>query len=186
MIRLPPVVEDQHLSKNLSKRRTVERVVAIPRAREVGEKRSRNWFRLGYLVHDVSRMRRTLYDQHLKKLGITRSQWWVLANISRSRSEEGVVSSTLARDIDVGKVTLSGIVDRLESAGYVFRRGDKKDKRAKRIFISAAGYALIEKMRDIIEPLNRRICDGMSDDEIRQTEEGLEKVKMNLRRMLGE
>ncbi|HUD31365.1 MAG TPA: MarR family transcriptional regulator [Novosphingobium sp.] len=161
------------------------RPVAIPRAGDATDESDLNWFRLGYLVHDVSRMRRTLYDQHLKTLGITRSQWWVLANISRQPGK-GVVSSTLARDIDVGKVTLSGIVDRLEVAGYVYRRPDKKDKRAKRIYITDSGYQLIDQMRLIIEPLNRRICEGMAEAEIHATEDGLAKVKANLKRMLGE
>ncbi|WP_340317906.1 MarR family winged helix-turn-helix transcriptional regulator [Rhizorhabdus argentea] len=144
-----------------------------------------NWFRLGFLVHDVSRMRRTLYDQHLKALGITRSQWWVLANISR-HPEHGVMSATLGRNIDIGKVTLSGIIDRLEVAGYIYRRSDKVDKRAKRIFITESGYQLIDQMREVIEPLNKRICEGMSLDEIRATEDSLANVKANLKKMLGE
>lgn len=144
-----------------------------------------NWFRLGYLVHDVSRLRRTLYDQHLKPLGITRSQWWVLANISR-RPEAGVISSDLARDMDIGKVTLSGILDRLEVAGYIYRRADPADKRAKRVFITEAGYQLISKMREVIEPLNKRICAGMDDSEISALEQGLSALKTNLKKMLGE
>ena len=39
-------------------------------------------FRTGYLVHEVSRLRRQLYDQQSRHLGITRSQWWVLVNLS--------------------------------------------------------------------------------------------------------
>jgi DNA-binding MarR family transcriptional regulator len=132
------------------------RPIAIPWAGHPSDDVDLNWFRLGYLVHDVSRMRRTLYDQHLKSLGITRSQWWVLANISR-QPRHGVVSSTLARDIDVCKVTLSGIIDRLEIAGYVYRWPDKKDKRAKRIYITESGYQLIDEMRTIID------CSGVSD-----------------------
>ena len=42
-------------------------------------------FRLGFLIHDVSRLRRTVVDKALRPLGVTRSQWWVLANL---RSEE--------------------------------------------------------------------------------------------------
>lgn len=144
-----------------------------------------NWFRLGYLVHDVSRMRRTLYDQHLRPLGITRSQWWVLANISRRR-EQGVISSELARDIDVGKVAISGILDRLEIAGYVYRRADPTDRRARRIFITEAGYQLIKQMRAVIEPLNQRICAGLSEEQVYELEEGLSAVKDNLKSMLGE
>ena len=144
-----------------------------------------NWFKLGYLVHDVARMRRTLYDQHLRPLGITRSQWWVLANISRT-AEQGVVSSVLARDLDVGKVTLSGLIERLEIAGYIYRRADKDDKRSKRIFITDAGFKLIETMKEIITPLNQSLCEGLSQQEILQLEDSLAIIKKNLREQLGE
>lgn len=160
---------------------TVKKATGVEQDRPVAP----NWFRLGYLIHDVSRMRRTLYDQHLKPLGITRSQWWVLANISR-HPERGVMSATLARDIDVGKVTLSGIVDRLEVAGYIYRRSDKSDKRAKRIFITEAGYQLISQMREVTEPLTKKMSEGLSLETIHATEEVLALIKANLKRMLGE
>ena len=60
--------------------------------------------RIGFLVHDVSRMRRTLFDQAMKPLGITRSQWWVLSQLSR-HVRTGMLQTDLARDLDVGKVT---------------------------------------------------------------------------------
>ena len=40
-------------------------------------------FRIGFLIHDVSRLRRTVVDKALRPIGVTRSQWWVLANLSR-------------------------------------------------------------------------------------------------------
>jgi len=144
-----------------------------------------NWFRLGYLIHDVSRMRRTLFDQHMKPKGITRSQWWVLANLSR-HGADGIMSVDLAKLMDVGKVTLGGLIERLEKAGYVYRRADKQDKRAKQIFITEAGYQLIDIMRIITEDLNQRICEGLSADEIENVEGRLIHIKNNLREMLTE
>jgi DNA-binding MarR family transcriptional regulator len=144
-----------------------------------------NVFRLGYLVHDVSRMRRTLCDQHMRPIGITRSQWWVLANLSR-QSVDGTSSTELARMLDVGKVTVGGIIDRLETAGYVYRRVDKNDRRAKRIFITQAGYALIAKMREVLGPLNQGICAGLEPEEIDQVERYLAIIRSNLRGMLAE
>ena len=144
-----------------------------------------NAFRLGYLIHDVSRMRRTIVDQYLKPEGITRSQWWVLANLSR-QGGDGLVGTDLAKLLDVGKVTLGGLIDRLEMAGYVYRRGDKEDRRVKRIFISQSGYALIERMRPIVEALNARIVEGLSPTQIRETELKLTRMKDNLRRLLLE
>src|SRR6267143_1013569 len=57
--------------------------------------------RLGYLIHDVSRLRRMMFDRALAPLGITSSQWWVLAFISR---KDGLPQTQLANELDVGKV----------------------------------------------------------------------------------
>lgn len=70
-------------------------------------------FRAGFLIHDVSRLRRTVFDQRLKPLGITRSQWWVLSNLDRSK-DDGFSQIELARLLDIGKVTLGGLISRLE------------------------------------------------------------------------
>ena len=70
--------------------------------------------RLGYLIHDVSRLRRMMFDRALAPLGITRSQWWVLAFISR---KDGLPQTQLANELDVGKVGVGALIDRLESAG---------------------------------------------------------------------
>ena len=81
-----------------------------------------NEFRIGFHVHDVSRMRRTLFDHEMKPLGITRSQWWALAQLSRSEGHdggEGMLQTDLARILEVGKVTIGGLVDRLEASGFV-------------------------------------------------------------------
>ena len=37
--------------------------------------------RIGFLIHDVSRLRRNTFDQYMKPLGVTRSQWWVIAHL---------------------------------------------------------------------------------------------------------
>ena len=42
--------------------------------------------RLGFLIHDVSRLRRSAFDRCLKPLNVTRSQWWVLAYLSRAKT----------------------------------------------------------------------------------------------------
>ena len=95
-------------------------------------------FRIGFLIHDVSRLRRTVVDKALRPLGITRSQWWVLANLSRDDGT-AMMQTELARVMDVGKVTLGGLIDRLESCGLVKRQADPHDRRAKRIVMTQKG-----------------------------------------------
>ena len=140
--------------------------------------------RIGFLVHDVSRMRRTLFDQEVKRLGITRAQWWALANLSR-HEEEGMIQTDLARLLDVGKVTVGGLIDRLEGSGHVVRQPDDNDRRIKRIFITDLGYEVIERMAEVGRALNSVIMRGITLDDIHIAEDVMQSMKDNLRAALS-
>ncbi|HEX8484803.1 MarR family winged helix-turn-helix transcriptional regulator [Sphingomonas sp.] len=140
-------------------------------------------FRFGFLVHDVSRMRRTLFDDRMKPLGVTRSQWSVLAYLSRE-SNNGTMQVDLARDMDVGKVTIGGLIDRLESSGHVERRLDARDRRARRIFITEKGFETIRQMQTVGAELNDHVLEGVSERDLKITEKTLARVKENIRSLL--
>lgn len=140
-------------------------------------------FRFGFLVHDVSRMRRTLFDEIMKPRGVTRSQWSVLAVLSRVGAD-GMMQVDLSRYMDVGKVTIGGLIDRLEAAGYVERRMDADDRRARRVFVTEKGFDIIGEMQTAGNKLNKQILAGVSPEELRITEETLALVKANIRQML--
>ena len=141
--------------------------------------------RIGFLVHDVSRMRRTLFDQAMKPLGITRSQWWVLSQLSR-HARSGMLQTELARDLDVGKVTVGGLIDRLEAAGYVVRRPEEHDRRAKRIMITERGHEILEKMVAVGRKLNGVILAGLTPETVAAAERALETMKENIRGAVAE
>lgn len=147
-------------------------------------------FRIGFLVHDVSRMRRTLFDQEMRPLGITRSQWWVLAQLSRSIGLEGgaggMLQTELARILDMGKAPMTGLIDRLESSGFVARRPDARDRRAKRIVITDSGHAVLAQMATVGRRLNRTILAGLSAEDVGIAENVLARMKDNIRAMDGE
>ena len=133
--------------------------------------------RLGYLIHDVSRLRRTLFDKWLSPLGITRSQWWVLAFLSRN---DGMPQTELALELDVGKVALGALVDRLEEAGFVKRTLDPNDRRVKRVVLTKQSKQLVETLRDKNSEFNQRILAGIPHEHIDITTETLRTMKHNL------
>lgn len=144
-------------------------------------------FRIGFYVHDVSRMRRTLFDYEMKPLQTTRSQWWVLAQLSRSEgrgSGEGMLQTELAQVLDVGKVAVGGLVNRLEASGFVERRPDKSDGRAKRVVMTRRGREVLDQMVATGHRLNVGILKDIAPDELRIAEKVLSKMKSNLRTML--
>ncbi len=138
-----------------------------------------NSFRLGFLVHDVSRLRRTVVDKVMKPMGITRSQWWVLSNLSRDSSHE-MMQTELANVLDIGKVTLGGLLDRLEASGYIQRNADPTDRRAKRIAMTVKGRQVLAGIQARAAELNQEMLEGVSQEEIKFAEEVLHRMKKRL------
>lgn len=139
---------------------------------------SPDWdLRLGYLIHDVSRLRRMMFDRALAPLGITRSQWWVLAFISR---KDGLPQTQLANELDVGKVALGALIDRLEAAGFVVRKPDAEDRRVKRIFLTKQAGGFLERLRKETDAFNASILDGIGRKSLEATAQTLLKMKKNL------
>jgi MarR family transcriptional regulator for hemolysin len=133
--------------------------------------------RLGYLIHDVSRLRRTLFDKWLSPLGITRSQWWVLAFLSRN---DGMPQTELALELDVGKVALGALIDRLEESGFVKRVPDKSDRRVKRVVLTKQSKEVVETLREKSSEFNQSILSDIDREHLEVTAETLRLMKHNL------
>jgi DNA-binding MarR family transcriptional regulator len=135
--------------------------------------------RFGFLIHDVSRLRRVVVDRALKPLGVTRSQWWVLAFLSR---RDGMTQTALAADLDLTKVAVGGLLDRMESGGFVERRVDQRDGRIRRVFLTPAGARFVGKIRGEVEKIEEEILVDVSDDQLQTAAQCLISIK---RRLLG-
>jgi DNA-binding MarR family transcriptional regulator len=133
--------------------------------------------RLGFLIHDVSRLRRVLFDRTLRPLGASRSQWWVLAFLSR---DDGMTQTKLAEELDMGKVGLGGLVDRLEGAGLVERRTEPGDRRAKRVYMTREGRRFVARNRQLDQEMNKVILSDIERADIEATIHVLEAMKQNL------
>src|SRR5271156_4844487 len=138
--------------------------------------------RFGFLIHDVSRLRRIVVDRALKPLGITRSQWWVLAFLSR---RDGMTQTALAADLDLTKVAIGGLLDRMEAAGFVERRADQSDGRARRVYLTRAGAKMIAAIRESVEAVELEILERIPEDALAQAADTLRTLKDTLLEMVG-
>lgn len=138
--------------------------------------------RFGFLIHDVSRLRRIVVDRSLKPLGITRSQWWVLAFLSR---RDGMTQTALAADLDLTKVAIGGLIDRMETGGFVERRADERDARARRVYLTRAGKQLVATIRDNVDAVETDILSSVSESELDAAARALIKIKARLLDLAG-
>jgi DNA-binding MarR family transcriptional regulator len=136
---------------------------------------SRNF---GFLLNDVARLMRTAYDRRIRKLGLTRAQWWVLTHLYRS---DGVSQTELAEILEIEKPTLGRLLDRLESKGWVRRDHDARDRRVWRVHLTTEVEPALRTMRALAAELRRDALTGISAAERERFVDTLLTIKANLR-----
>ncbi|HWI25324.1 MAG TPA: MarR family transcriptional regulator [Stellaceae bacterium] len=131
----------------------------------------------GFLLHDIARLLRKRFDQRARALGLSRSQWQVLAHLSR---HEGINQSGLADILEVENITLGRLIDRMEEAGWVERRADPGDRRARLLFTTQKVEPVMERMRALAEETRNEALAGLPDAEREALIESLIHVRANL------
>lgn len=137
----------------------------------------------GVMLSDVARMLRTLADQEARKFGMTRAQWVVLLRLQRS---EGLKQSELADILDIQPITLTRLIDRLCDNGLIERRSDPNDRRAKRLFLTAAARPVLDRLNKLTNQMMVRLLAGVERPAIEEMAGHLAGIKENLRQAISE
>ena len=132
---------------------------------------------LGFLLNDVARRMRKRFEQRARRLGLTRAQWQVLANLSRN---EGIQQSGLAELLDVEPITLVRILDRLQAAGMIERRAHPADRRAWQLYLTPQAQPVLREIRAIGATVREEALTGIPDATRELLLDTLEAIKENL------
>ena len=133
-----------------------------------------------FMLNDVARLLRTYADYKASQFGMTRAQWAVLVRVDRS---EGLNQSELAEVLDLQPITLTRLLDKLCDSGLIERRPDPTDRRAKRLFLTAAARPLLERLSILGEETVGGALAGVERESVEQMVSELGMVKENLRRL---
>jgi MarR family transcriptional regulator for hemolysin len=135
-----------------------------------------------FLISDVGRLLRTYADQKARRHGMTRAQWAVLL---RLECREGLKQSDLADDLDIQPITLTRLVDRLCDSGLIERRADPNDRRAKRLYLTAAARPLLEHISAQVGELGDVVFAGIGADAIAGLQNELGLARDNLKQAIA-
>jgi MarR family transcriptional regulator for hemolysin len=134
-----------------------------------------------FILNDVARLLRTYADHKAAQFGMTRAQWAVLVRIDRS---EGLNQSELAEVLDLQPITLTRLLDKLCDGGLIERRPDPDDRRAKRLFLTAAARPLLKQLGVLGEETMAGALAGVTPQDVEHMISQLAVVKENLRRLI--
>jgi MarR family transcriptional regulator, transcriptional regulator for hemolysin len=123
---------------------------------------------------ESSRLLRNYIDHRAKGRGTTRAQWIVLF---RLREQEGLSQVDLADVLELQPISLVRLLDRLVEHGLVERRHDPRDRRANRLFLTAAGRQLADDLDSLRESIATDVLQDIPAAAIETSLETLRDVK---------
>lgn len=131
----------------------------------------------GYRLADNSRQLRRLFDERVGCLGLTGPQARLLLSLERNPNENQVF---YADRLEIEPITLTRIVDRLEDAGWVERRSDPADRRARILHLTDKSRGIVTRLRGIVEALFEDMLQGIDAAERAAFAHALDRIATNL------
>jgi DNA-binding MarR family transcriptional regulator len=127
-----------------------------------------------FLIADVARMMRYRFDTMARGLGVTRPQWRVLTTLARMPGES---QAAIADFLEIERITLCRMIDRLQEAGLLERRADPADRRVWRIFLTPAGEEMNDRLQEVGAVLHDELRAVMEPEEEPRLQETLKKLR---------
>ena len=95
-------------------------------------------------------------------------------------AEDGRKTVDLARCARLEPSSLTGLLDRMERDGLVFRAPDPRDRRAHRICLTAAGQAVKSPAERVTTQVLDQVFDGIGTADLERTMDVLQRVLTNI------
>ncbi len=117
---------------------------------------------IGYRLADNSRQLRRLFDDRVRGLGLTGPQARLLLALERHPREN---QAFYAERLEIEPITLTRIVDRLEDAGWIERKSDPGDRRARILHLTDKSRGIVTRLNSSVEALFEDMLDGFDPTE---------------------
>jgi len=131
----------------------------------------------GFLINDVSRTVRKAFDRKMVLLGLTRAQWHTLVYVIRLGQP---TQTELAEALDINRSSAGGLIDQLESSGFIKRIADPNDRRIWRIVATPLADRRANEIAECAEALMDDIFTGISGTDLSVAKRVLLKMQENI------
>ncbi|HEX7852171.1 MAG TPA: MarR family transcriptional regulator [Sphingobium sp.] len=145
---------------------TLEKEEAFERKRDLSRK-----------LTVIARHLRNRFDQSVTKLGVTRSQWTLIAVVS---SRPGLTQRTIAEILEISEAAAGRLIDRLCAEGLLERKARSDDRRAYSVYVTDAAAPYLETLSGIARRNEDETFSGLTEAQLGQLEDLLSLVYTNV------
>lgn len=135
-------------------------------------------FEIAMLIKEIYSSTMGKVSDGMRKSGLTHQQITVIKLMAHKGK---ITIKQLCEDMSLAKGTVSGIVSRLESLGYVKKEKDDKDKRNTYIVFSKEGLNFVKNFRYDINNSFDSVFENFTHEELRDIRETLLKLRNKIK-----
>jgi DNA-binding MarR family transcriptional regulator len=134
---------------------------------------------VGLRMTVISRLQRNNFDRKVAVLNVTRSQWAMIAVVSRY---PGSTQRTIAEYLEMSEASAGRLIDRLCAEGLLERLDRADDRRARAVYLTDAARPLLDQLGKIADEGEEKMFHGFSDSEVEQLRDYMNRIYDNVSR----
>lgn len=131
----------------------------------------------------VAKTHRKIMERKFSQTGVYRSQHQILMYVA---DHPNASQKELAALHNVSPATIAVTLKKMEKGGYLMRQVDETDNRFHQIALTEKGWETVEISRKMFKEMEQIMMDGITIEEMHQTEEVLKHIFYNMIRSLPE
>ncbi len=131
------------------------------------------------MIYKLSKMNSKIkeaFNSRLKEYNITFSQWEVLKTININSLNKEVTLNFIVKELSSDKATITEIIKKLETKGFIIKTTSKDDKRKKIIKIKDDKQIMCEKFLEIQDEIINNFFKNLTVDEKKQLTDLINKI----------
>ena len=114
---------------------------------------------------------------------VTLMHGWIIRYLYTNQDKD-VFQKDIEQYFSIGRSTVTNIIQLMERKGYIARESVEHDARLKKVVLTEKGIRNQEMLEDLVESLDTRLVDGITDEELYVFYSVIEKLKRNLTKQI--
>ena len=142
--------------------------------------------RIGFEIRRLDHMLGRNMQAHVRAAGIdevTLMHGWIIRYLYTNQDKD-VFQKDIEQYFSIGRSTVTNIIQLMERKGYIARESVEHDARLKKVVLTEKGIRNQEMLEDLVESLDTRLVDGITDEELYVFYSVIEKLKRNLTKQI--
>ena len=138
--------------------------------------------KIGFEIRRLDHMLGRNMQAHVRAAGIdevTLMHGWIIRYLYTNQDKD-VFQKDIEQYFSIGRSTVTNIIQLMERKGYIARESVEHDARLKKVVLTEKGI----RNQEMVESLDTRLVDGITEEELSVFYSVIEKLKRNLTKQI--